>query len=353
MAQTLNILFVIPGDINLPTGGYRYDRKIIEEFRRLGHQVNILSLEGNYPEPTEKEKYAALQKLRELPDYSVAIVDGLAGGGHPALMETLKIKAPVVALVHHPLCLENGLDSQTAKRLEASEATGLKAASQIVTTSPETTRTVQKLFKVMPRLVDHVLPGVEASTKSKPPNPSQPIRLLCVGSVIERKGHRVLVEALAHLKDLDWRLDCVGKTDFQPELFAKIKDLVSQENLEDRIVFHGAVDEDVLEDTYAHAHVFVLPSLFEGYGMVYAEAIVRGLPVIATTAGAIPDTVPSQCGILVEPGNALALAEALKVMIADPDAQRQYREGALSAANGFPTWRDSGKKFATLLENIT
>ncbi|MEM7214563.1 MAG: glycosyltransferase family 4 protein [Pseudomonadota bacterium] len=347
----MNILFIIPGDINLPTGGYRYDRAIIEEWRRMNLSVELLSLEGNFPGISEHEKQDTLQQIRDIPNYDIAVVDGLAGGAHPEMLRLLSKKIPAVALIHHPLCMENGLDQDTISALHSSEAEGLQHVSGIITTSPETSKTVISLFGISESSVHHVLPGVNRSVTSTPSD-AGPANLLCVGSVIERKGHLVLIEALASLAHLDWHLHCIGKTDFQPDLFAKITNLIEEEKLDDRITFYGAVDEEELEKAYSTAHVFVLPSLFEGYGMAYAEAIVRGLPVIGTRAGAIPDTVPERCGILVEPGDVGKLAEALQTMISEPGKRRSVRSACLSEAGRFPTWRDSASKFASILGEI-
>ncbi|MEM9277845.1 MAG: glycosyltransferase family 4 protein [Pseudomonadota bacterium] len=348
----MKILFIIPGDINLPTGGYRYDRAIIHELQALGHEVNLVSLTGNYPFPSEVEKQAAIELIEALPTANdIAVIDGLAGGAHPELIRKLSKTLPVVALVHHPLCLENGLDEETARKLETSEAQGLEHVSSVITTSPETAKTVKGLFNVDAGKIHCVLPGVERGVLANPSS-DENIHLLCVGSVIERKGHVFLVQALAGLLHLNWHLDCVGKTDFQPDYYANVKARVEQNNLASRITFHGTVDAIQLENHYKNAHMFVLPSLFEGYGMVYAEAIVRGLPVIGTTAGAIPDTVPQSCGMLVEPGNTDELATALDTMISNKEIRESYREACIASTNSFPTWEKSAAAFASVLGEV-
>ena len=345
----MHILFVIPGDINLPTGGYRYDRKMIEEWRGKGHVVDLLSLPGNYPFPTASEKKLALKFLDKVPASSIAVVDGLAGGAHPEFLKQLSEIMPVIALVHHPLCLESGLNSDSRKNLKNLEAKGLEFVSGIVTTSPKTSKSVQNLFAVDSGKISCVIPGVERGSIASPAK-NETIRLLCVGSVIERKGHRILLEALGKLKHLDWHLDCVGKTDFEPGLYTELLEVVDGQGLKSRVKFHGAIEPEALEQKYGQAHVFVLPSLFEGYGMVYAEAIVRGLPVIGTIAGAIPETVPSECGILVSPGSIEELQSALEIMISKHQTREHYRKSALSSASGFPSWSESSNRFLAVLE---
>ncbi len=346
----MRILFVIPGDIDLPTGGYRYDRSIIREMQKSGHQVELMSLLGNYPLPSVEDLTNATQRLERLPQADIAVVDDLAAGAHPEFMKKLSEKMPAVALVHHPLCLESGLDSQTADALRSSENRSLQHAKAIITTSPQTARTVQETFSVKGKPIRSILPAVTRGTPASPVSDS-PIKLLCVASVIERKGHRYLIDALSKIPETDWQLDCIGETSFEPELFAELENLAKSKGLKAKIRFHGAIDPVQLEKQFTSAHIFVLASLYEGYGMVYAEAIARGLPVIGTTAGAIPDTVPEGCGILVEPKDAGQLAKALSQVISDPQTRAKLKDAAMKAADQFPTWQESSEIFVGFLED--
>jgi glycosyltransferase involved in cell wall biosynthesis len=112
-----------------------------------------------------------------------------------------------------------------------------------------------------------------------------------------------------------------------------------------RVVLHGDQDEASLQALYAQADVFVLPSLYEGYGMALAEALARGLPVISTRVGAIPDTVPEDAGLLVPTGDAMALRAALERVIDDPASRAQLAAGARRARSGLPTWALGAERF--------
>jgi glycosyltransferase involved in cell wall biosynthesis len=114
----------------------------------------------------------------------------------------------------------------------------------------------------------------------------------------------------------------------------------------------GAIPSERLDRLYAEADLFVLASRFEGYGMAYAEAIAHGLPVIGTTAGAIPETVPAGAGVLVAPNNTVALAGALRWAIEHADARRHLAMAARAAARHLPTWQDSAKLFSRTLEAV-
>lgn len=348
----MKILFIIPGDINLPTGGYRYDKQIIEAWKNSGFDVTLISIIGSYPFPSDEDQKLALEEISNFPKADIAVVDGLLGGTSPKFMEAVSQKMPTVALIHHPLCLENGLDKQTAQKLKALEHQGLEFTSSLITTSPTTSKTVSGLFGYAINKIHTVLPGVERGNISTG-SQTECINLLCVGSIIERKGHKVLLQALSELKALNWKLDCIGSTNFDPKLYDKLKNIIAEEGLSKKVIFHGAVDEAVIQKAYESADVFVLPSLFEGYGMAYAEAIVRGIPVIGTTAGAIPETVPDACGILVEPENVKELAQALEQLITNTKLREQYKKKTLKAEPSFPTWESSANQFIEILKDIS
>lgn len=357
----MRIRFIIPGDIDTPTGGYRYDRAIIAEWRREGVDVDLVSLPGSYPDPTDKAQETALAIIAGCAPADIAVIDGLAGGCSPALMHRLAQELPVVALVHHPLGLESGLDEEAGKRLLALEAEGLAAARLIITTSPATRAAVHQIFQRPLGEIHAILPGVErragsAREETRRFRTRRPLRILSVGSISERKGHDLMIAALGavHARDplLSWHLDLLGAPEFNPPLFERLKAMAKEHGIAGQITFHGAVDEKALERFYDDADVFALASRFEGYGMVYAEAIVRGLPVIATRAGAIPDTVPEVAGLLVPPDDVPALAEALFAMFSD-DALRQSKQaGAIASAPDFPGWGSSARDFLSILEAI-
>jgi glycosyltransferase involved in cell wall biosynthesis len=112
----------------------------------------------------------------------------------------------------------------------------------------------------------------------------------------------------------------------------------------------GVVSEERLEELYASADLFVLPSRYEGYGMAYTEAIAHGLPVVGTTAGAIPEAVPSGAGVLVAPDNVSELTLALMRLIGNPAERARLTAGARAAAAALPTWDDAGRLFSQALD---
>jgi glycosyltransferase involved in cell wall biosynthesis len=178
------------------------------------------------------------------------------------------------------------------------------------------------------------------------------VRLVSVGAVVPRKGFDVLIEALAALPELPWRLSIAGDRTRDEQAVAQLDESILRHRLADRVELLGALPTEKLEAVYTGADLFVLASRFEGYGMAYAEAIAHGLPVVGTTAGAIPDTVPPSAGVLVEPNDVKALTRTLRMLIENPKERQWLASGARAAAVGLPTWRGSAEIFAGAIEAV-
>jgi len=176
------------------------------------------------------------------------------------------------------------------------------------------------------------------------------VRLLSVGAVVQRKGFDILIAALAAIADLPWRLTIAGDRTRDAAATAQLDNDIMSNRLSTKIDLLGALPSDRLMALYGTADVFVLASRFEGYGMAYAEALAHGLPVVGTTAGAIPDTVPPEAGILVEPNDVNALARALRMLIENPRERLWFASGAQAAGARLPTWTEQAKLVAGAIE---
>ncbi len=176
------------------------------------------------------------------------------------------------------------------------------------------------------------------------------MRLLCVASLTPRKGHDLLLRALAGLRAEPWHLDCVGSLDRNPAWAEGLIRLRDELGLAGRVSFPGTLGEEELEGRYGGADLFVLPSRFEGYGMVFAEALAHGLPILATRAGASGETVPPEAGLLVPADDPVALRQALRRLMADTALRGRLAKGARTAGICLPTWRDAVAAFAAALE---
>jgi len=345
------IVFAVPGNLDTPTGGYAYDRRMITELRQLGWDVDYLNIGEGFPAPDEATRSAARSLLLAIPAGQPIILDGLALGVLPDVAAELAHEHPLVALVHHPLALECGLTVERADALRRSERAALAAVQEVVVTSPATAKLVATGYGVPAGRISVAKPGSDPVQRTARA-PNDVLHLLSVGAIVPRKGFDVLVTALATLTDVPWRLMIVGDLTRDPNEADKLLDLILQHRLSSRIATLGAVSPSRLATLFGEADLFVLASRFEGYGMAYAEALSHGLAVIGTTAGAIPDTIPQGAGLLVPPDDPTALAAALRSVIVDADHRRRLSEAASVVARALPTWQQSAAMFATTLDRL-
>ena len=350
--MTAACFFLVPGDWNAATGGYGYDRRIAAGLQGAGWAVEVRSPGDAFPLPDAATLERAGDVIAALPDDAVVVADGLAFGALPALVEAHARRLRWVALVHHPLSFEAGLPDDLRRRLVDSERHALAHARHVVVTSPSTARALGA-FGVPPSRVTVVEPGTEAAPLATGGGAgAQALCLLCVATVTTRKGHAVLIEALAGLADRRWTLHCAGSLARDAAAAAAVHALVAQHGLQERIVWHGEVNSARLDSLYAQADLFVLPSFHEGYGMALAEALVRGLPVVSCAAGAIPDTVPPSAGLLVPPGDAAALQAALRRVMDEAGLRSALAAGARAAGKRLPTWPHAVARFAAVLHQV-
>jgi glycosyltransferase involved in cell wall biosynthesis len=345
------LVFAVPGDLATPTGGYGYDRRMIAELRELGWQIDILDLGEGFPWPDAATRANANALLLAIPKDRIIVVDGLALGVLPETAARLAGRNPLLALVHHPLALEWGISSQQACALRASERAALAVAQAVVVTSAATARLVASDYAVPVERITVARPGSDPAPLAEASCDGM-VRLLSVGAIAPRKGFDILVAAMARLTDLNWQLTIAGDRTRDCDASALLDATIAHHGLSDRIDVSGAVSAQRLAASYAKADLFVLASHFEGYGMAYAEAIAHGLPVIGTSAGAIPETVPPEAGLLVAPGDISALATALRRVIGDGDLRRRLAGAARAAAPQLPNWRHSASTFAGALEKL-
>lgn len=342
------VYFAIPGNLATLTGGYGYDRRVLEGLRQLNVTVVHQPLDASFPAPTAAALEETGRWLESLQDHSLVLVDGLAYGAMDALAARHANRLRFIALCHHPLALETGLTPAQQQQLHASEQRALALAKAVIVTSARTRQTLIERFAVPAAAVTVAVPGTDrhgfAACNNKPP------LLLTVATLTRRKAHDVLIAALAQLQHLPWHARFIGGDEFDPAWAAALRRQVQQDGLQQRIEFAGARSN--LHDDYLAADVFVLPSLFEGYGMVFAEALGYGLPIIAARAGAVPDVVPASAGLLVEPGSVDELKAALEQMLTNHALHQRLQQGARSAAQDLADWNHTARTVQTVLATV-
>ena len=366
--------FLHPGDLSTRTGGYHYARKLLAVLKRRGVAAHVHRLADSFPSPDAAALEHAGRVLSGIATGSLVVVDGLAFGAMAQSAAAHASRLKLIALVHHPLALETGIGAAEATRLAASERAALACARAVVVTSPATAAALHD-YGVAPSRITVVLPGTarpsvtadaaaegegaddgEGAENGWEARPRTAVSLLCVASLTPRKGHLDLVEALAGCgsrnADMSWRLLCIGSLERDAACAARIRARIEALGLERQVILAGERDEAGVARAYARADAFVLASHHEGYGMVLAEAIAHGLPVVSTTAGAIPDTVPAGAGLLVPPGDVEALGRALARLIGQPALRRSLSLAARLAAASLPDWDAAAARFLALLRSL-
>jgi glycosyltransferase involved in cell wall biosynthesis len=346
---SLSVTFAYPGDLALNTGGYSYDRRLIAGLEALGWHVALLALGDGFPNPSPAVLQEAERRLSALPDHSLLLIDGLAFGVLDSWASREAERLRIVALVHHPLALETGLSEEVRLGFIASERRALSFAATIFVTSPMTARELVASYDVAPRGLTVALPGTDPLGLA--PRRGDPPVILSVGTLTQRKGHDILIRALKQVESLSWTARIVGASKLDPITAEALQDLVASLGLEGRIELVGEVTDSRAE--MMKADIFALASRYEGYGMVFAEALSHGLPVIACASGAVPDVVPEEAGLLVPVDDVDAFAHALRRLLTEPHLRDAKAQGSALAGQRLPTWVDTADIFSRRLQELT
>lgn len=329
------IPFLIPGALETPTGGYAYARALIAHGPAAGLRLEPLALPGDFPQPSAASLEATAVALASLPADRPALVDGLAFGALPERVLE-RATAPLVVLLHHPLGLETGIEPRTRNRLLASETAALARARAVIVPSLHIASTLAERFAVEPGRITVAPPGTEPLAPAE--RAGDPPVILSAGTITARKGFDVLVAALHRIADLPWAAVFVGSDDRDPAAAAALRAQIAEAGLTARITLAGAVPEAWMRGFFSGADLFALASHYEGYGMVFAEALSAGLPIVGTTGGAVPELVQAEAGILVDPGDDTALAEALVAVLTDRPRADAMAAAARAAGARLPGW---------------
>lgn len=356
---------VVPDGINdpaKPSGGNSYDRRICRGLAAVGWAVNEHAMSGTWPQPDASARASVTGLIAGIPDDAVVLLDGLIASTVPEVLVPEASRLRLVVLVHMPLGAPPDLpleaqpgvglaDAQVAD-VQASERAVLSAAVAIVTTSSWTERWLVDRYDVPPSRVHVAEPGADAADLAT--GTASGGELLCVAAVMPAKGQDVLLAALADVRDLSWRCVCVGDLSRDTPFVSSLRAQVSKSGLDGRVLFTGPQSADELPSAYAAADVLVLASRAETYGMVVTEALARGLPVVATAVGGLPQALGrgadgTRPGLLVPPGDTSAFAVALRSWLVDADLRRRLCVAARERRGSLPGWSTTTTRLSRIL----
>lgn len=329
-----HIAFAVPGDLATLTGGYIYDRRLMAELSAAGWVVDHIQLPHGFPNPTDKDTQDALEMLAKIPASRPVVIDGLAFGALDPV-GVAKLSCPIIALTHHPLAKEGQLPPERRDHLFETERANLAMAACVIVTSPHTKDILVAEYGLSADAITVARPGIDQP--SLPSSPDTPPVIVSVGNLTPRKGHDVLLHALSLIKDLDWTAKIVG-TPLDKDHASQLAQLRDDLGLSRRVEFTGKVHQATLGSLYQRASIFALATQYEGYGIVFDEALVHGLPIVSCATGAVVDTVPDDAGFLVPVGQPEPFAQALARLLSDDAARQNCATASLNAGRLRPSW---------------
>lgn len=356
------VVLVVPGRIEARTGGTIYDRRIVRGLQKRAWRVDVLELDDSFPYPTAHARAQADAAFAGIASGSVVIVDSLALGALPDLIMRETERVRIVALMHQPLSAAIGLEPAVATHFAEAERRALRAAALVVVTG-QATRALLAPYDVSADRLVVVEPGtdvpvgactvVQDGHSETAARAGNRVELLSVGAVHPGKGHDLVLESLASVQSRSWHLTCAGSLTRDPATADRLREFAATLDIADRVSFLGDLDRQELADCYVAADVFVLATRQETYGMAVAEALAHGLPVVATTTGAIPDLVGDEAGILVSVDDKAALIGALSRILKDAALRARLADGACRVRSRLPTWDAACERMSHALSALT
>ncbi|MCX4704854.1 glycosyltransferase family 4 protein [Streptomyces sp. NBC_01373] len=353
-----SVHFVLPGGVDDPTapsGGNAYDRRVSLDLAGFGWQVHQHAVPGDWPRPAAAARAQLAQTLRDLPDGAVVLLDGLVACGVPEVVVPEAERLRLAVLVHLPLGDETGLDPAVAAELDAKERAVLRAVPAVIATSDWAVRRLVSHHGLAPDRVHVAAPGADIAPLASGTDGVS--RLLCVAAVTPRKGQHRLVEALAGVTDLPWSCVCVGGLTQDPQYVAGLRVLIRKYGLQDRLHLAGPQSGAALDASYNAADLMVLTSYAETYGMAVTEALARGIPVLATDVGGLPEAVGRAPdggvpGILVPPEDPAALGSELRGWFGEADVRRRLKSAARGRRSALGGWAATARSLAGVLGRL-
>ena len=333
-----------------PSGGNVYDRRVCNGLASRGWVVREHAVRGFWGRPDASSFAALAGILRSIPDDAVVLLDGLVASAAPDVLAPHAHRLRLVVLVHMPLGHRPPADG--AEEVRMHERKALSAAGRVVATSAWCRRRLLQLYQLSADRTHVAEPGVDPAELATGTGGGG--SLLCVAAVTLDKGHDVLLDALARNSDLSWHCGCVGPLGRDPAFVESLRRRALDAGLDERVEFPGPRTGVGLEGSYAAADLLVLASRTETYGMVVTEALAHGLPVVAAEVGGVAEALGhapggTPPGLLVPPGDAVALGDALRAWLVDAELRRRLRRSARERRESLSPWSTTTSVIAAVL----
>lgn len=348
----MKIGLVIYGSLDTVSGGYLYDRKMVEYLRSQGDTVEVISLRWrNYASHLMDNLWFRLPS-----NLDILIQDELS---HPSLIWANRGKHPypIVSLVHHLRCSELRPKWQNAL-YRIVEKKYLQSVDGFIFNSKTTRGVVHGMIgDVKPSIVaypptDRFSEKVISEEEIRERANSGELRILFLGNVIYRKGLHTLMKAVS-LQRLAVKVDVVGGLSAEPKYAEEMRRFVANNGLSSTFTFHGTLDNEPLIEMYEQSHVMVVPSSYEGFGIVYLEGMGFGLPAIGTSAGAAGEVIThGKDGYLIQPDDDARLAEILGQLAQNRELLAKLSFNAVQRFKSQPRWDGTARGIREFLHRM-
>ena len=296
--------FLLPSDCERHTGGYVWDRRVVDELVGLGWAVNEHELPPGFPRPGLSARIGSARLLAGLPPDTLVLSESYATSVMPEVLAAETRRLRLISIVHHPLADEGDLAPADWNRLVALERAALAHLTHVIVPSQLTAATLRSRYGVPASRITLAYPGTDTAPLAVGSG-SDEIHLLAVGAVSPRKDHLALIESLGTLRALPWRLRVVGSLTRFPDTVSAVRVRAASLGIAHRVELTGECEPDVLAAARKHSDLVVSTSRHEGFGMALAEGIACGLPVVAVASGAIAEWLTADAALLVPPANPL------------------------------------------------
>jgi glycosyltransferase involved in cell wall biosynthesis len=340
----MHVSLIVPAPFDQVSGGYTYDRRMVDGLRGGGHTVAVVELAGRFPLSDDDSRESTCASWDQLAEDTRPVIDGLALPAFSGMEDALAARG-AIGLIHHPTALETGFSESERTMLRGIERRLYPRLHRVIVTSETTADRLAADFAVDRTRMAVVVPGIDDAPRSIGSG-GPTCRILSVGTVVPRKGHDVLLRSLSRLPDLDWHLTIVGSLQREPAWAASLVDLAGQLGITAQVCFAGELTGTELEALWRSADLFALATWFEGYGMAVAEALRRGLPVAVTSGGAAAKLIDPEAGVVCEPGDQMQLTKALRRVIFSASLRQEMGQAAWQIGQRLPGWDAQAQAFA-------
>jgi glycosyltransferase involved in cell wall biosynthesis len=356
----MEIRFLVPANVLHNSGGNVYNAKLAHGLRGLGVKVEMLAVDGSWPDSTAKERrrvgslMGAWEPQAEVSPCRVTIVDGLAACGVPDEIEYAASAGQRVFVLLHMPSLSHADGEKRA----------LRAAAGVICTSSWAAEAVKERYGITSSRV--ALPGTDPAPVAAG---SDPPHIVAVAALLPNKDQLLTVAALAGLQDLAWTASLVGADDADPGYGELVRTAVTSQGMEQRVRLTGQLEGQELETEWHRADLSLLVSRAETFGLVVTESLAHGIPVIVregtgavealglaaepnvlpgNTADALPGTAIELPG--PDSGHPAVLATTIRRWLSESQLRSSWREAALAARNRLPGWDSTARNVVEYLE---